>query len=604
MSDTESTRPPALNPPAAHPLVLFDGVCNLCNATVQWLIARDAEGRLRYASLQSKAAGAALIVAGVEDPKSLGDSIVFLDGAGVHVRSSAVIRIGAELGFPYTLGKIALLVPRPLRDAVYKTVARHRYRWFGRRDTCMRPTPELAALFLDADEPTIEVPADKEPTVEADAPATEWVKAWLVRLAVVYVVLYMLPFPFSLLAYVRGIPLIGDIPGLGAVLGWVIGMYGEVMTPLVTWVGATLFGVDATFEVTGSGDRTFNFVQLAVTAALALLGSALWTAWARGARISAKAFDVSRIVARYYLATTMLGYGWVKVFPLQFPMPGPDRLIQSFGDTSPMGLAWTFLGASAAYQIFSGICELIGAYLLFWRRTALLGALVSAAVMMNIMAINFFHDVPVKLFSSDLFLIAIFIAAPDLPRLVGLFGFNLPTAASRDRPFWTFVGRKRLGLMAAHLLLIGTITAFQITTNIGRARSSGFLMEESPLKGIYRVESFERDGLVDRENEDADRWVRVGINPPSAVTVQRATGESVRMRLVLDEDAGTLSLFDRGAHAPRDTQFHYFAVEPGLYRLEGDFEGARTVILLRRNEDGALLTGRRYHWINEFPFNR
>ena len=147
--------------PTTHPTVLFDGVCNLCNATVQWLIARDAEGRLRYASLQSRAASAALIAARVEDLKSLGDSIVFLDGAGVHVRSSAVIRIGTELGFPYTLGKIALLVPRPIRDAVYEYVARNRYRWFGRRDTCMRPTPELASLFLDADEPTIEVPGDQ-----------------------------------------------------------------------------------------------------------------------------------------------------------------------------------------------------------------------------------------------------------------------------------------------------------------------------------------------------------------------------------------------------------------------------------------------------------
>ena len=161
MLDTGSTHPPVPHPPVLHPLVLFDGVCNLCNAVVQWLIARDTEGRLRYASLQSEAARAALIAAGVEDRESLGDSIVFLDGSGVYARSSAVIRIGAEIGFPYSLGKVALLVPRPLRDAVYKTVARHRYRWFGRRDTCMRPTPELASRFLDADEPTVHVPADE-----------------------------------------------------------------------------------------------------------------------------------------------------------------------------------------------------------------------------------------------------------------------------------------------------------------------------------------------------------------------------------------------------------------------------------------------------------
>ena len=162
MAGPGSTQPAELHPLELHPLVLFDGVCNLCNAVVQWLIERDVGARLRYASLQSEAARAALSAAGIQDPESLGDAIVFLDGAGVHVRSSAVIRIGAELGFPYSLGKVALLVPRPFRDAVYKTVARHRYRWFGRRDTCMRPTPELASRFLDADEPTVEVPPDQQ----------------------------------------------------------------------------------------------------------------------------------------------------------------------------------------------------------------------------------------------------------------------------------------------------------------------------------------------------------------------------------------------------------------------------------------------------------
>ncbi len=135
------------------PVVLFDGVCNLCNAAVQWLIERDEPGRLRFASLQSQAAGRVLRGAGVDDPSSLPDSIVFVDERGVHVQSTAALRIGARLGFPYTLGRVGLLVPRPLRDAVYAFIARRRYRWFGQRDTCMRPTPELAARFLDADEP-------------------------------------------------------------------------------------------------------------------------------------------------------------------------------------------------------------------------------------------------------------------------------------------------------------------------------------------------------------------------------------------------------------------------------------------------------------------
>lgn len=135
-----------------HPAVLFDGVCNLCNGAVQWLLERDTEGRLRYASLQSRAATSLLARSGVPDPSALPDSIVFIDEQGVHVRSTAALRIAAHLGFPYSLSKIAFLLPRFLRDGVYSFIARRRYRWFGRRDTCMIPAPEWADRFLDAGE--------------------------------------------------------------------------------------------------------------------------------------------------------------------------------------------------------------------------------------------------------------------------------------------------------------------------------------------------------------------------------------------------------------------------------------------------------------------
>ncbi|MDH3733887.1 MAG: hypothetical protein OEU54_10155, partial [Gemmatimonadota bacterium] len=301
---------------------------------------------------------------------------------------------------------------------------------------------------------------------------------------------------------------------------------------------------------------------------------------------------------------TMLSYGWVKIFPLQMPLPGPDRLMQPYGDSSPMGLVWTFIGASTAYQIFSGVCEALGGTLLLFRRTALLGALVSIAVMTNVMAINYFYDVPVKLFSTHLVLIGVFIAAPDLPRLVGLFGFNLPIAAGADAPFWTATHRRRLGLAAANLGFVGMITAFHVSDARQAARSYGFLMEPSPIAGLYRVESFERAGLVDRDNDDADRWVRVGLNPPFAATVQRATGDAVRMRLDYAEDARTLSFFDRSETAPTSPQFYYTELEDGLLELEGTFEGQATRMVLRRSEQGALLLERGYHWINEYPFNR
>lgn len=125
-----------------QPLLLFDGVCNLCNAAVQWVIARDPKGRVQLASLQSDAARKELDAAGTS-ADDLPDSMVLIDKAGVHTRSTAAIRVAMALGFPYALLAVFLIVPRPVRDVVYAWIARNRYRWFGRRDSCMMPTPDL-----------------------------------------------------------------------------------------------------------------------------------------------------------------------------------------------------------------------------------------------------------------------------------------------------------------------------------------------------------------------------------------------------------------------------------------------------------------------------
>ncbi len=134
-------------PPApGHPVVLFDGVCNLCAASVRFVIRHDARGHFRLASLQSPAAHRVLHDAGVTGP--LPDSLVLVDEAGVHVRSTAVLRLARRLDWPWRLAAAFLLVPRPVRDAVYTVVARYRYRWFGCQNECLVPAPHLRDRFL------------------------------------------------------------------------------------------------------------------------------------------------------------------------------------------------------------------------------------------------------------------------------------------------------------------------------------------------------------------------------------------------------------------------------------------------------------------------
>lgn len=146
---------------AEHPLVLYDGLCSFCDASVAWIIARDRAARVHFAALQSRAAHSALAAAGVapDTANARPDSVVLIHRGRVRFRSDAALTIARLLGWPWSVLAIFLVIPRPLRDAVYAFVARHRYRWFARRDVCVPPPPAVRARFLDADERTPAAPA-------------------------------------------------------------------------------------------------------------------------------------------------------------------------------------------------------------------------------------------------------------------------------------------------------------------------------------------------------------------------------------------------------------------------------------------------------------
>lgn len=128
-------------------VVLFDGVCNLCNASVRFVIDHDPGARFAFAPLQSAAAARLLAERGYEGAEL--SSVLLVEGRRVHARSTAALRVARRLSGGWPLLWAFMIVPRFVRDAVYDWVARNRYRWFGRQDACRIPTPELASRFLD-----------------------------------------------------------------------------------------------------------------------------------------------------------------------------------------------------------------------------------------------------------------------------------------------------------------------------------------------------------------------------------------------------------------------------------------------------------------------
>lgn len=129
------------------PIVLFDGVCNLCNGSVQFIIKRDPKKQFRFASLQSPAGQALLDRFGLEAAKL--DSVVLVEGDRCHVKSSAALQIAGRLGGGWPLLAGLRVIPRFLRDAVYDMIARRRYRWFGKAEACLIPSPALKERFLE-----------------------------------------------------------------------------------------------------------------------------------------------------------------------------------------------------------------------------------------------------------------------------------------------------------------------------------------------------------------------------------------------------------------------------------------------------------------------
>ncbi|MBL7887038.1 MAG: DUF393 domain-containing protein [Flavobacterium sp.] len=128
-------------------IILFDGVCNLCNSSVQYVIQRDKKDEFRFVALQSDLGQKIIKHIGIAS-KNIDSIVLYLPGIAYYYKSSAVIEIAKSLQGFFNYGMLFRLLPNALRDVVYDYIARNRYKWYGKKESCMIPTPELKAKFL------------------------------------------------------------------------------------------------------------------------------------------------------------------------------------------------------------------------------------------------------------------------------------------------------------------------------------------------------------------------------------------------------------------------------------------------------------------------
>ncbi len=365
---------------------------------------------------------------------------------------------------------------------------------------------------------------------------------------------------------------------------------------------ARLLHLSVDIRPNGSGDTTYSWVYLLCVAIGAVAITIIWSVIDGRRRNYDRAWIALRAYLRFALALAMIRYGAAKVIPSQFPPPSLDRLLQPFGDASPMGLLWTFMGASAAYTIFAGAMEMLGGLLLTMRRTALLGALVSMGVLVNVVALNFMYDVPVKIYSLELLAMAVTIALPDVPRLVSFFVRNRAVTPAPLPRFWR---NRRVEILGIVLRTLAVVVVVLTSLEGVRAmqRMYGGAEARSPLYGIWRVDDFQADGKT-IPFTDPSRWRRFIFDVRYIASVQLMNDSSQRLSVQLNEKTRTLAVSRRNEPA-WDGRLSYVRPDPDTLIIDGDLGGHKVHALCRREPIPKFtLTNRGFHWINEYPFNR
>lgn len=144
------THTPLLFVPEMLPqrIILFDGVCNFCNRWVNFIIRHDKKGKIKFAALQSETGKKLLTERNLTELVDKLDTFIFIDEKRVYTRSSAGIRIAKYLNGNWKLFSVFIIVPKFIRDAMYKWLAKNRYKWWGKRNECMIPTEEVKERFL------------------------------------------------------------------------------------------------------------------------------------------------------------------------------------------------------------------------------------------------------------------------------------------------------------------------------------------------------------------------------------------------------------------------------------------------------------------------
>ena len=377
------------------------------------------------------------------------------------------------------------------------------------------------------------------------------------------------------------------------------------------WLAHHVFhitGVGAGIHATGSGDTAINWIAIAVMFVYSILAALIWPLFDRRLEYRATAAWL-RFLLRLTLVLAMANYGFSKLFPMQMPPPSLAVLNEPLGNTSPMTLLWTLIGLNPAYEMICGAIEVAAALLLFFRRTALLGAILTCLVMGNVLLYNLFFDVPVKIYSMHLVLFAIAIVVPDWRALWAFFWQHKPAA-----PTALVVPPAERRALRVITLTLEIALALMILASLPRhyqsfARTQASLRHPGALTGEWRVEPTATvlpgqsvsSPVVTGDGRPVTDFV---LEPNGRVTLRDSGGVLWRAGVEIESKSHTFSLFRDG----QDPLLYNFSQPDPLHLVLTPAEETRTggSLYLTRVPlpDHYPLLDRGFHFINEWALER
>lgn len=375
---------------------------------------------------------------------------------------------------------------------------------------------------------------------------------------------------------------------------------------MTEWTALHVFNITTPLVVTGSGsgDKTADWVQAFCLLVIAAVLTVIWSVGARRSTHHETAHKWYRLFLRFALGTTLLSYGMAKVFPLQMPFPNLPRLLEPYGHFSPMGVLWASIGASPSYEMFTGAVEATAGILLFIPLTATLGALLALAAATQVWVLNMTYDVPVKLFSFHLILMALFLLAPEMKRLCRVLVLNRGADASAIPPLGR-TPRAMRAIAALQIVFALVVVAESIKGSLDARTQFGYLSPKSPLYGIWNVTYLSIDG-VERSPlvTDYDRFRRVVFERPTGMAFQRMDDTFVYYTVKLDE-AGKSMAVTRPVDPKWTGTLSFDRPDPAHLTLTGDLNGQKIAMRMELfPREKFLLVSRGFSWVQEYPFNR